>query len=194
MSELFREAEGELGDDSYQIREVFAQYGLAVYTAGVLEKGLVNVAALARTDAIDGATRDDFDTVFEKLTSGTMGSVLRRLEPFLEDDVELLDDLRATVRRRNHLARSFFWEHSVRFTTTEGREEMLSELHQLTHLFEQMDKRLAPVVDSMLLARGIDTEQKERLIAEAMDSLVSGTVGPAITPPLHWDHARQRPG
>lgn len=178
MSELFREDDGELGDDSYQIREVFAQYGLAMYAAGVLEKGLVNVAALARTDAIDGATRDDFDTIFENLTSGTMGSVLRRLEPFLEDDFELLDDLRATVRRRNHLAHSFFWEHSVRFTTMEGREEMLSELHQLTHLFEQMDTRLAPVVDRMLLARGIDAEQKERLIAEAMDSLVSGTEGP----------------
>lgn len=177
MNELFREDEAELDDESYQIREVFVRYGLAMYTAGVLEKGLVNVATLARTDSVENATRSDFDTMFEDLNRGTMGSVLRKLEPFLEDDVELLDDLRTTVRCRNHLAHSFFWEHSVRFTTTEGREEMLSELHQLTHLFEQMDARLAPVVDRVLLARGIDSGQKERLIAEAIDSLISGTEG-----------------
>lgn len=178
MSELFRENEAELDDESYQIREVFVQYGLAMYTAGVLEKGLVNVATLARTDAIESATRDDFDTMFENLNRGTMGSVLRQLEPFLEDDIELLDDLRTTVRRRNRLTHSFFWEHSVRFTTTEGREVMLAELHQLTHLFEQMDARLTPVVDRVLLSRGIDAQQKERLIADAMDSLVSGTADP----------------
>ncbi|MEO5535344.1 MAG: hypothetical protein ABIR17_09470 [Pseudolysinimonas sp.] len=55
--------EGDLDDASYQIREVYAQYGLTNYASQVMEKGIVNTLVLKafRFDPVASAPGEYYD-------------------------------------------------------------------------------------------------------------------------------------
>ncbi|CAL4861113.1 hypothetical protein [Microbacterium sp. MM2322] len=170
MADLVRE--DDLDDESYQIREVLAQYGAAMYQAQVLESGLINVLAIAEGNGIPNATVRDFDAVIDAASRKTMGALLRKLQPHLGSDTELVEDLQAGLRLRNRLAHSFFGEYSVGFTRPEGRESMLVELHIAIERFEGLDRRLDPVLGRYLDARGIDEAGRSELLAAAQTELI----------------------
>ena len=170
--------EDDLDDENYQVRELFAQFGLAIYTAQTLEKGLVNVASIAKGNDDPRATRNDFDAIFETTNRKTMGAVLLALKPYLARDSELISDLESALLTRNRLAHSFFWEHAADFMTMSGRERMLAELHLATVQFTDLDTRLTPVLDRLLAARGIDQTRKQQLLDEAMAELLEHTTHP----------------
>jgi hypothetical protein len=57
MNEVTREE--DLDDEAFQIKHVFATFGLASYQAQVLENGLANVLTVARTHS-EAGTQDAF--------------------------------------------------------------------------------------------------------------------------------------
>lgn len=161
-----------LDDEDYQVRELFAQFGLAAYTAQTLEKGLVNIATIAEGNDNPRTTQRDYDAIFESTNRKTMGGVLKALKPYLNDDTALIGDLELGLATRNRLAHSFFWEHAADFMNVSGRERMLAELHLATEELRALDARLAPVIDRLLAARGIGQELKQQLLDEAMAALL----------------------
>lgn len=171
MNDVARE---ELTDEAYQIKHVYALFGLASYQGQVLERGLANVLTVARTHVQEG-TRDDFDAFLGKHLSLTMGQLLRLLGPHVADDTDLAADLHDALQIRNRLAHRFFREHELNFMSFVGREEMLGELMAAADMFEEMDARLSPVIRRFLNDRGMsEADQKqnfkqiyERLEAEA---------------------------
>lgn len=143
MEKVVRE---DLDDEAYQIKQVYAVYGLASYQAQVLERGLANVLTIAHTQARAGS-RDDFDAFLEQHLKATMGRVVNLLGPHVVSDGDLLPNLRVALEERNRLAHRYFREHELNFGSFTGREEMLAELHGLIRLFEEVDASLRPVID-----------------------------------------------
>ncbi|MCT1479368.1 hypothetical protein [Microbacterium sp. p3-SID336] len=154
-------------DESYQIREVYARFGLALYHAQVLESALITLLAVAQGVTTPGFTAQDYDTVIEGASSKTMGAVLRMLEPFLGSDPDLGDDLRQGLKTRNHLVHGFFSAHAVGFTHAAGRDIMLEEVDRASDEFMALDERLSPVVDQFLAAHGVDADERENLVRQA---------------------------
>jgi hypothetical protein len=163
--------EDELDDAGFQSREVYALFGLAVYQGQVLETGLANVLTLAQTVGVPGATRDTFDGFMEANLRVTMGRLVNLLGPFLQEDHDLLSDLRSTLETRNRLAHHFFRDHDQDFLSFTGREVMLAELIEARASFEEVDARLMPVLDRYFAHRGIDSETRARMVAEMYEEL-----------------------
>ncbi len=92
--------EDDLDNENYQVRELFAQFGLAVQTAKTLEKDLVNVATTAKDNEDPHTTQRAYDAIFE---------------------TELISDLQSGLATRNRLAHSFFWEHAADFMNVFAR-------------------------------------------------------------------------
>jgi hypothetical protein len=157
----------DLDDEAYQIKQVYAVYGLAAYQAQVLERGLANVLTVAHTHAI-GGSRDDFDAFLEQHLKATMGRLVDLLGSHVVDDGDLLPSLRAALEERNRLAHRFFREHELNFGSITGREAMLAELHGLIQLFEDVDASLRPVIDRFLASVGMTPEQRQRIEAESV--------------------------
>lgn len=96
--------EDDLPDDAYQRREVFAHYGAAMFHAQVLEQGLVNALTFAQTATHQAGTQQLFDFNFGANLAVTMGRLLHRIKPFLDNDVELVRELAGALELRNRLA------------------------------------------------------------------------------------------
>jgi hypothetical protein len=162
MNDVVRE---DLDDEAYQIKQVFAVYGLAAYQAQVLERGLANVLTLARTQVTEG-TRDDFDVFLEEHLQATMGRLVKILGPHVVYGHVMLVRLREALDERNRIAHRFFREHELNFGSFTGREEMLAELLASAQLFEEVDASLRPVIDRCLAVVGMTPEQRISIVNE----------------------------
>ncbi|WP_375399950.1 hypothetical protein [uncultured Amnibacterium sp.] len=138
--------EDDLDDEDYQVREVYAQFGLTVYKAQVLEKGIVTTTTFA--EAVITGERDPdrfaelYDTLWEANYALTLGPLLKKFRRLVENDPKLAAELNAALKARNRLAHTFFWEHAEDFMSVPGREDMLSELLLLLDRFDDLDKRI----------------------------------------------------
>lgn len=62
--------------EDYSEKEVYAFFGLAAYSAQVLENGLVNMVVAFKTFGAR-ITRDQFDEIFSEHDSKTLGKLLQ---------------------------------------------------------------------------------------------------------------------
>lgn len=159
-----------LDDEAYQIKQVFAVFGLAAYQAQVLERGLANVLTVANTQAT-GGNRDSFDSSLQEHLKVTMGRLVTLLSPHVIDDEGLLARLREALDERNRLAHRFFREHEINFGSFTGREEMLTDLHGMIELFEAVDASIQPVIDRFLATVGMTPAQRQEIQDEEVRRL-----------------------
>jgi len=69
------ERDDGMDDDNYRTREVYANFGLAVYHAQTLEHGVVNLLTLAKLAPDPAATRKAYDITMDH----NFGQVFGRL-------------------------------------------------------------------------------------------------------------------
>ena len=93
-----------------------------------------------------------------------MGRLIKLLRPDLAGNEALLVDLAQVLSTRNRVTHRFFREHELNFLSCTGREQMLAELMKAAEEFEQMDRRLKPVVSRFLKVRGLSDQQQKRTI------------------------------
>lgn len=92
------ERDDGMDDENYHTREVYANFGLAIYCAQVLEHGVVNLLTLAKIFPDPAATRDMFAPVMERHFAQVFGRLVEEVTPYLGDDTELLTDLNTRSR------------------------------------------------------------------------------------------------
>jgi hypothetical protein len=160
--------ENDLDDRSYQIRDVYAHFGAAMFYAQVLEQGIVNALTFAQVATAEQGTQELFDENFEANSVVTMGKLLRRLGPFLGEDVDLEAALGGALARRNHFAHRFWVVNDRNFMSFSGRELMLAECMLAQEQFQDVDSRLDPVLERYLRSVGITPEQKARTTEESL--------------------------
>ena len=138
------ERDDGMDDENYHTREVYAHFGLAVYQAQVLEHGVVNLLTLAKIFPDPAATRKMFVPVMEQHFAQVFGQLVKKVAPYLGDDIELLADLKSAVAVRNHLTHRY-WREKVGLTlTARGKNRMITELRDIIQMFVDVDERLSP--------------------------------------------------
>lgn len=167
MTEI--EREDDLDDASYQIRETFAQYSVAMYSVQVLEQGLVNALTVAQTSSDPKSTQSRFDLNFDTNLSVTMGRLLHRLRPFVNDDPDLITALEGALVLRNHFAHDFWVDHDTDFMTFSGREAMIAESLAAVETFRQVDARLEPVLHRYFASIGVSASELAALVKAEID-------------------------
>lgn len=163
--------EDDLDDDSYQRREVYANYGAAMFFAQVLEQGIINALTFAQTAAHPNGTQELFDRHALENSTVTMGRLLERFKPFVGGDVHLVEALQGALRVRNDLAHHYWVKHDKNFFSFTGREIMLAESISAQELFQEVDARVGPVLERYLRSMGITPEQQDAVKQESFDRL-----------------------
>jgi hypothetical protein len=153
----------EIEPEGWHAREVFANFGLAMYTAQVLEHGMINVAHWTSIDNRTISTMADFDEDNMKLFRQTMGQ-LKRILMDRRSDIDHLEDLLVrAVQLRNFLAHEYFRQRAAAFLTDEGKVQMIEELRSAVSFFEEIDAKLEPLTAQMLSSISVDKHMPEAL-------------------------------
>lgn len=134
---------------SEQVKEIYANFGLAIYQAQCLEHGLVN--ALVFLDLIPNRRKlaksaeewaELVDSFMDSKFELTLGRMIRALKEVTVVDPDLQDNLSTALSKRNWLAHSYFRERAEAFLTESGREAMLAELEVTQAIFCRADDAL----------------------------------------------------
>jgi hypothetical protein len=156
-----------VNSESEQIREVYARYGLAMYQAQCLERGLAIVIATLNPERM---TAWDYDAPLAENFQSTFGQMVERfVELAGSNHPELVRKLRTAVVKRNKLTHHYFWERAVEFCSFEGREDMVRELAGMADRFDNLDDQLSELTTQFRQTRGITDEvvntHLEKLVA-----------------------------
>jgi recombinational DNA repair ATPase RecF len=165
-------------DANEHVKAVYAHFGLAVYSAQVLEHGLANALVCAELlprragkPTVRKQWEAEFDTFINQQFEQTLGRLIRSLKAAapVPDDLETL--LAAALGRRNFLAHHYFRERAEEFITRDGRERMITELREAQKLFESADDRLGQVAIPLREKYGLTDEKLQPFMDQYMARL-----------------------
>jgi len=161
-----------------QVREVYARFGLALYFAQVLERGIVN--ALIFLDLIPNRSKrlrstKEWETEYDAFASRhfqkTLGGLIRALGEVKAVPDELEKLLASALHERNRLAHYYFWERADEFMTTPGCNRMITELAAARDLFDHADKRLMQITAAIRTRHGFTEERIEMMVLERLTTV-----------------------
>lgn len=148
----------EMDDESWQTREVYAKYGLAMYFAQCLETGLVNLLVALKLKDRDKITISDIDSLIGINYEKTLGKLIYSLKEAMEISEDIETNLKELLDIRNYLAHRYFRVKAIDFMKKDGRQHMLSELECFISKLEGGDKKIESITAVIAEQYGITDE------------------------------------
>jgi hypothetical protein len=156
-----------LGHESYQVKEVFAYFELAMYQAQCLERGLGIALATVYGPGPKKITKAQYDELLESNFQKTLGELVNRIRRSVKIPGKLENTISEALKERNRLAHNYFWEKAVAFTKEDGRQTMIEELREIADFLEATDSELSAIVLQFGEKHGITKETMDRLVKKA---------------------------
>src|ERR1700674_694595 len=137
-------------DENPEIRDLYAEAGLALYFAQVLEHGIINILVLGHAMAVKKTVRrpitqenisrylgkaQEIEQRHYKQTLGVLLISLRKSGVPLPDPLVSL--LTTALAHRNRLAHRFFRERALELGNSPGRQSLLVELKDIQKVFTE---------------------------------------------------------
>lgn len=154
-------------DDEPDVKTTYAHFGLAFYSANVLEHGIVNALAFARIMEARAEAEVLLQDPWAERFKYTMGQLIRHATQHVEQHPDLVQGLQSATATRNRLAHDFWREHAENFMFEGGRKKMITELIKSRELFKSVDASLTEIVmEPMLTRAGITADMKQAALDE----------------------------
>lgn len=174
MTELVVE---EMDPESWLTREVYANFGLAMYMAQVLESGLVNVAIWTGVRDRAYNTYGELEADMLALFRQTMGAQRVALMARRPDLAHMEDLLTRALRARNFLAHNYFRVRAAAFATEDGQHRMIEELNHAREFFGEVNEQLQALATEILRVTGNEQhmdDAMERVLKEGFGEPLPG--------------------
>ncbi|WKZ29362.1 MAG: hypothetical protein QY323_01370 [Patescibacteria group bacterium] len=159
-------------DETEEVKEVYAYFGLAVYAAQCLEHGLVNAMVCLRLIperrskvSTVSEWEKEVDAFYDNEFRKTLGQMVSAFRQYVEMPADLIAGLTNALEIRNWLSHRYFRERAEDFMFPEGRKKMLVELLSSAETIRATDRQLESFIAPLL--------QKYRITQELLDEMRS---------------------
>jgi spore coat protein CotH len=136
-----------------------------------LERGLVNLAVGLKALGLTKLTKEDLESLFERIMKKTLGQLIADVRPQVNVSDELEHEIMETLYDRNYIAHRFFAEHDISFMSDHGRSNMIDELRGIMKRIRKVDHELELMAHSLWRRLGLTEEifqkELEEMAAEA---------------------------
>lgn len=156
--------------EDYHVREVYAHYGLAMYSAQSLEKAIC-ILLTAETSDPKTMTKSDYDRILKSYFDKTFGVCIKKLNTTIEITPKLEERLQNALEKRNLLAHTYFWDRAAHFMREDGRNYMIRELNEITDFFEKLDSEISEINHKWLSKLGISEDWIEKQMEKIIKNL-----------------------
>jgi hypothetical protein len=148
-----------------QVREVYAEFGLAMAAAQLLERWLVSLIIAAYKPPSGKLTPEAYDDLLSQLSKQTLGALIKELRDSYDVPTDFDERLEEALRLRNWLAHHYFADRATEFQSLEGRSEMIRELDKTSDRLDELDRYFDHLLVTWLEDPGMRTR---KLIIEAL--------------------------
>ncbi len=162
----------------WEQREVYANFGLAIYFCQVLEFQLVSyVALIRRSKAGRQMSEAKSSRLLDRLLGGTFGQNIGEVRDLLGGRWILESPMAEALKLRNNLVHNWMRERALQQSTSENRLAMIQELKEAQRTLQDADRVLTERAVKMLEAAGISRaalqEQYDRLVERAESGIIT---------------------
>jgi hypothetical protein len=151
-----------------QIKEVYAQFGLAAYHGQCFETTLSNILLLDARVKGEVTTLAEIDELELKQQKQTMGVLIRDLRAKVDLPANTQPVIDLALERRNFLNHRFFREHAENFVSEAGRCGMLAELTSIQVAISQANRMGTMLAMALLRFLGITPDKLEQEFEQLM--------------------------
>jgi len=151
--------------------EVYARYGLAMYEAQCIERGLGVLLATAWGPGPGQITRQEYEGILQSTFTDTLGRLIRHVREKVGAERGLETDLTRVLRTRNWLAHHYFWQRAQAFCSEKGRHAMVAELQGIVDEFERVNTVLSRIAEAWLKALGVTEDEVESRLRALMEDI-----------------------
>jgi hypothetical protein len=162
-------------DDSETRKELFAWYGAAMYAAQLFEVELVTLLLAMQRLGDPEVTLGKLDRMDDVLSRKTLGFLLAELKKRTRMNSEFEQLLSSYRDKRNYLTHRFFYENGQKMMSTEGIEELTTELQDIEHQLREADAIAVKMSENARSASGIPVEEFQTYIDRLMESEDAGS-------------------
>ncbi|WP_440960846.1 hypothetical protein ACN6KS_26930 [Paenibacillus nitricinens] len=156
----------EIYDENEHSKESYAYFGLAVFYSQVLEHQLVNMIVLLKRSQGLLPTEGDFDALYERKFSNTMGQLINEIKQLYPIKPEELNELKEILKLRNFIVHDFFKEKINLTFTRNGRDQLIIECKEFVERVRTLDSQLVIYSKEILEKLGITEEILENEVKE----------------------------
>ncbi len=152
---------------SEDIKEVYAQFGLAYYLGEVIHRGVCHLY-LGLHCHDQGMTRLRIEELMREAYAETLGGILNKVRHALSADLETR--LGWALEKRNYLAHHFWFDEVHQLSTAEGAHELAEQLAEIIAKFDSINEELDRIVRADLQRRGITDETLAKMFEDVSRS------------------------
>jgi hypothetical protein len=146
-----------------EAKTLFADAGMALYRAQLLEKRVVECVYLEKTVGLPGEERK---RIREELHALSFGLVIKEFKKTFPKDGALAALLTERREDRDRLAHRFFYTNAEAMVTSEGRVRMSRELKALSQQFLDANKTVRKRMSEWGEAHGLKAADAELIARE----------------------------
>jgi hypothetical protein len=147
-------------------RDLYGNFGRAIYMAQAVEASLKGALVLAQLDKYE--VRPDFEQEWNSNFTEMLGRLVPKLVPYLDREDDLVSDIWIARMVRNQLVHHFFWDHTADIQSRDGVDRMIAECQAATALFEEVDERLYGVMLRFAEAHDVAPARRTSLATSEM--------------------------
>lgn len=162
-------------NESDEVKEVYAVFGLAVYAGQCLEHELVNTMMFLKFIPEKGRNirnqaewEHDIDAFYAGHFRKTLGQMIAAFKNCTTVPDDLMENLSTALERRNWLSHHYFRERAADFLFSNGRKKMITELQEAVALIQAADQRLGNFKAPLLKRYGISKEKLQEAEAQML--------------------------
>tara|TARA_R110001583_G_C5547623_1_gene400005 strand:- start:131 stop:646 length:516 start_codon:yes stop_codon:yes gene_type:complete len=160
---------------SEHCKEVYAYFGLTIYSAQFLEQAMIHLIVFldyfpkaVPNFSTSDKWEEDFDKFFDGENQRTMGQLLGRLQKLGIPCEELKEKLKVALKKRNWLAHTYFYERAKDFMSEDGRNKMISELERSAEYFKSIDEEVSSIFYKIAETYGLTDDVFKKIMDEML--------------------------
>ena len=148
-------------NESDKAKEIYAQFGLCVYTFQVLEHQLMNMLLVkAKAENLDMKS-EEYDSVFYSYSDKTMGKLIEKILSLFDIPTDKKKKLWNLHSKRNYFVHHYFKDHSEYFYSECKQVEMFKEIIETIEEIQEMDSFLEDLTQPVINKINIDEKYFE---------------------------------
>lgn len=142
-----------MDDEDNIIKECLTYFGRALYSAQIVEKGVLNIILFSQ---IQNITKDRYDELLAEKSQLTFGKIKQEITAMPFCDEKLTDALNKFHANRDWLAHNYWWDRSIELNRRDSRQKILIELEELYAEFEKLNDAIQEHLEIIMKKNGID--------------------------------------
>lgn len=170
---MFSKDEFVLMSDDLQAKEVYAYFGLVIFSFQKFEQQLMNMLLIKAKNENLNLTPEEYDEVFGNHSDKTMGKLIKKVTETYKINSELTREMWRIHKKRNYFAHHYFKDSSQYFFDLEGNIKMIVEFECVIIEVEVLDSKLNIIIKPLMQNFGVTDKSINEILKKIKNKEIS---------------------